>query len=81
MAETTSASQSLAAEDVAEELEAIASELRRDDGTVDIAVGNKSVSLNPRDTMDYDIEVDEHEPMLGDKRESITIELSWKTDE
>lgn len=81
MADTTSASQSLAAEEVAGQLEALASELRRDDGTVDVTVGNKSVSLNPGETMDYDITVDEHEPMLGDKRESIAIELSWKNGE
>ena len=81
MADTTDASQSLSTEEAADQLEALASELRREDGAADIAVGNKSVSLAPPETMDYDIEVTEHEPMLGDKRESIAIELGWKTDD
>lgn len=81
MADTTTASQSLTAEEVATKLEALASELRRDDEAVDVTVGNKSVSLAPGDPMNYDIEVAEREPMLGDKRESVTIELNWKTDE
>ena len=81
MADTTNASQSLSAADAAERLEALAGELRREDERADVAVGNKSVSLTPREPMEYGIEVTEREPMLGDKRESITIELNWKANE
>ena len=80
MAETTEASQSLAREEAADELEAIANELRGGED-ITVAVGNKSVALAPADTVDYDIEVSEREPMLGDKRESVTIDLHWKAEE
>ncbi|EMA38875.1 amphi-Trp domain-containing protein [Halococcus hamelinensis] len=81
MADTTTASESLSNEAVAERLEALASELRHEDGGIDVEVGNKSVSLAPSGSIDYDIEVAEREPMLGSKHESITIDLEWKTDE
>jgi amphi-Trp domain-containing protein len=81
MADTTSGSQSLSREEVAGELESLANELRQGGEEVDVNVANKSVSLNPPDTFDYDIEVNEREPMLGDKRESISIDLSWQTEE
>ncbi|EMA45091.1 amphi-Trp domain-containing protein [Halococcus saccharolyticus] len=81
MADTTSASQTLSREDIAAELESLANELRNTESEVDVAVGNKSVTLSPDETVDYDIEVSEREPMIGDKRESISIEVSWKADE
>lgn len=81
MADSTNASQSLSREECADELEALASELRRGEGEIDVTVGNKSVSLAPQETLDYDIEVREREPMLGDKRESISIDLNWKSGE
>ena len=81
MADTTSASEELSREGVAAELESIASDLGEGDSEIDVTVGNKSVTLDPEETIEYDIEVSEHEPMLGDKRESISIELDWQTDE
>lgn len=78
MADSTSGSQSLSREEAAEELEAIADELRREEGEINVNVGNKSVSLNPRQTLDYEIEVRERSPMLRGKRESISIDLKWK---
>ena len=80
MADTTEASQSLSREEAADELEAVANELRGGED-ITVAVGNKSVALTPRDTVDYDIEVSEREPMLGDKRESVSIDLHWKAEE
>lgn len=80
MADSTEASQSLSREEAADELESLANELRGDDD-ISVAVGNKSVALTPRNTVDYDIEVSEREPMLGDKRESISIDLHWKAEE
>lgn len=79
MADSTSGSQTVAREEAAEKLEAIASELRREEGDITVSVGNKSVSLSPRDTLDYDIKVSERSPMLRGKRESISIDLKWKT--
>ena len=81
MADTTTASESLSNEEAAAKLEALASELRNEDGGIDVEVGNKSVALAPADSIDYDIEVAEREPMLGSKHESITIDLEWTTDE
>ena len=81
MADTTTASDTLSNEEAAAKLEAIANELRASDGAIDVEVGNKSVSLAPSGTVEYDIEVAEREPMLGSKHESITIDLEWTTDE
>lgn len=81
MADTTTASESLSNEAAAERLEALASELRQEDDGIQVEVGNKSVSLAPSGSIDYDIEVAEREPMLGSKHESVTIELEWTTDE
>ena len=81
MADTTTASDTLSNEEAAAKLEAIANELRGGDGSIDVEVGNKSVSLTPSETVEYDIEVAEREPMLGNKHESITIDLEWTTDE
>jgi amphi-Trp domain-containing protein len=80
MADTTEASLSISREEAAGELEALANELRGDTD-IDVSVGNKSVALTPRDTVEYDIEVSEREPMLGDKRESISIDMHWKAEE
>ncbi len=80
MADTTEASQTVSREEAAGELEALANELRGDTD-ITVAVGNKSVALAPCDSIDYDIEVSEREPMLGDKRESVSIDLHWKAEE
>lgn len=77
MADSTSASQNISREEAAAELETIASVLRGGEETIDIKINNKSVSLTPRETLDYDIEVRERSPMLRGKRESITIGLKW----
>ena len=78
MADSTSGSQRVSREEAAEMLEAIASELRRDDEEITVDVGNKSVSLSPRKKIDYEIEVRERSSMLRSKRESIGIDLKWK---
>ncbi|EMA50357.1 amphi-Trp domain-containing protein [Halococcus thailandensis] len=80
MVDTTEASQSLSRDEAAEALESLANELRGD-AEMTVLAGNKSVALTPRDTLDYEIEVSEREPMLGDKRESISIDLNWKAEE
>lgn len=80
MVDSTSGSQTVAREEAAEKLEAIASQLRSEAKEIDIDVGNKSVSLSPRKTLDYEIEVRERSPMLRGKRESISIDLKWKAE-
>lgn len=80
MADNTTESQSLSHDEVAEKLEALVHELRGEEEGIDIDVENKTISLDPPETVDYEVEVVEHEPMLGDKRESITIELNWQAD-
>jgi|AntDeeMetageno50_2_1112565.scaffolds.fasta_scaffold07940_1 amphi-Trp domain-containing protein len=81
MADETSESLTLSREDAAAKLEAIASELRRTEADIAVNVENKSISLTPAESVEYDIAVDEHSGMLRSKRESIRIDLQWAVDD
>lgn len=80
MSDKTSDEQELSRDDVADNLQALARELRGD-GPADIPVGNKNVVLTPAAAIDYDITVEERSPMLGGERETITVTLDWEAEE
>lgn len=81
MSDKTTASETLSKEETADRLQALASAIRGD-GPANVTVGNKVVTLSPSESLEYEITVDERSPMLGQRREEITIELEWgvKTD-
>lgn len=80
MADKTSSEQELSRDEAADQLQALAREIRGE-GPTDVAVGNKTVGLNPASVLDYDVTIEEREPMLGGEHETITVTLDWKVEE
>lgn len=52
-----------------------------EEGEIAVEVENKTVTLHPPTTVDYEISVKEREPMVGNKTETIALELRWTEDE
>ncbi len=77
MSEKTLHEEKIPREEAAERLEAIADQLRGDaDANVD--VGNKTVTLSPREQIAYEIGIRESSSMLRGNRQTVTIKLDWK---
>ncbi|MFP8890852.1 amphi-Trp domain-containing protein [Natrialbaceae archaeon A-CW2] len=76
MGDKTTASEQHSREETADLLQALASQLRGE-GTANVTVGNKVVTLTPSETVEYEITVEERSPMLGRRREEISISLEW----
>ena len=77
MAEKTLHEEKVALDEAADRLEAIAEQLRDGEGA-DIDVGNKTVTLSPRDEIAYEIGVRESTSVLRGSRETVSIKLDWK---
>ncbi|WP_433631286.1 amphi-Trp domain-containing protein [Halomicrococcus sp. NG-SE-24] len=58
-------------------MQALAHQLR-DGDNADVDVGNKTITLSPRDTIGYEIGIRESSSVLRGSRESVTIKLDWK---
>lgn len=80
MGETTTYGDDISRQEAAELLEELARELHGN-GTADVRVGNKHVTLQPREVLEYAIEVEERSPMLSSQRQEVTVTLEWKVDE
>lgn len=80
MGETTNTTEDVSRERAADLIQELARELRRN-GTADIRVGNKTLTLTPAPELEYQIEVEERSPMLGGPREQVTVTLEWEVDE
>lgn len=80
MAETTAHSDEVTCEEASELLQELAREVHTE-GTADVRVGNKVLTLSPPSAIEYGIEVEERSPMLGGDREAITVTLEWEVDE
>lgn len=78
MAQRTTADERLPRPELAAYLAALAEEFDRGDEEIRVDVGNKTVSLNPPEEVDFSIDVVERSSMLRGSRETIDIELSWK---
>ncbi|ADJ15990.1 amphi-Trp domain-containing protein [Halalkalicoccus jeotgali] len=76
MSDKTSYEEDLSRDEVADNLQALAREIRGE-GPSDISVGNKTVELNPASVLEYDITTEERSPMLGGERQTITVTLDW----
>ena len=66
----------LSRDEVAENLEQLAQEVR--DGSGNIRVGNKTVELSPAEEVSYEIGVNERTSLLRSNRETVTVKLEWK---
>lgn len=51
------------------------------EGEIAVEVENKTVTLHPPTHVNYEVSVREREPMVGNKTETIALELSWTPEE
>ncbi|MEY7850587.1 amphi-Trp domain-containing protein [Natrarchaeobius sp. A-rgal3] len=78
MAQRTTADETLTREEVATYFEHLSEAFDENEETVRVRVGNKTVDLEPPDGVDLSVDVIERSTMFRGKRESVSIELSWK---
>ncbi|ELZ07665.1 MULTISPECIES: amphi-Trp domain-containing protein [Natrialba] len=78
MAQRTTTDESLSREELATYFEHLAAEFRSGDEQIDIEVGNKTVTLNPPETIDTSIDVVERSTMFRGNHETVRVELNWK---
>ncbi|ADB59380.1 hypothetical protein Htur_0482 [Haloterrigena turkmenica DSM 5511] len=79
MVQRTTADEKLPRSELAAYLATLAEEFDGDAEEINVGVGNKTVSLNPAAEVDVSIDVVERSSMLRGNRETIEIELSWKS--
>ncbi|WP_433631907.1 amphi-Trp domain-containing protein [Halomicrococcus sp. NG-SE-24] len=77
MAEKTLHEERIARDEAADRLEAIADQLRGSE-QADIDVGNKTVTLSPREEIAYEVGVRESSSVLRGSRETVSLKLDWK---
>ena len=78
MAEQTSAEERLDREELGSTLHRLAEQFEGGAEEIDVEVGNKHVTLSPRETVNYEIEVTERTSRLRKNRQAIDLELRWK---
>lgn len=78
MAERTSATENLPRDELAAYLRGLADEFERDGETVDVDVGNKTITLEPPEEIDTSVDVVEQSSRFRGRRETVRLELSWK---
>ena len=79
MVQRTTADEKLPRSELAAFLARLSEEFDGDAEAINVDVGNKTVSLNPSEEVDFSIDVVERSSMLRGSRETIEIELSWKS--
>ncbi|NGM67519.1 amphi-Trp domain-containing protein [Natronolimnobius sp. AArcel1] len=80
MAETTANTDDLSRDEAADLLQGLAHELRGT-GDANIRIGNKTLTLQPSSTVEYEIEAEERSPMLGGNREAVSVTVSWELED
>lgn len=79
MVQRTTADQKLPRSELAAYLATLSEQFDGDAEEINVGVGNKTVSLNPPEEVDLSVDVIERSSMLRGSRETIEIELSWKS--
>ncbi|PSP96791.1 amphi-Trp domain-containing protein [Halobacteriales archaeon QS_5_70_17] len=78
MADTTQFSEEMSREEVASALHEIAEEFAKGSGeSVTLRLGNKRVTVQPGDSINYDISVTERSSMLRKDRQTLDLNLRW----
>lgn len=77
MSQETSQMMELDRDAAADRLNDIASALRSG-GTIDVDVGNKTITLDPPEQVNYRIDVVEKKTRFRGSRETVRIEMDWK---
>lgn len=80
MADQTSYEDELPRNEAATRLQALARQLEGE-GPAKVEVGNKTVTLAPASTVEYEVQIRERSPMLGGRREEIELTIEWAVDE
>jgi len=78
MAQRTTTDETISRQELSEYFEHLAAAFAEDEPDVQVTVGNKTVSLNPPETVDLSVDVIERSTLLRGNREEIEIELAWK---
>ena len=79
MVQRTTADQKLPRSELAAYLSRLAQEFDGEAEEIDVDVGNKTIGLRPSNEVDFSVDVIERSSMLRGSRETIEIELSWKS--
>ena len=77
MVDKTLSAEELTRDEAAERLRKLADELEGD-GPASIRTGNKTVDLNPSQSIAYELGVRERSSILRGSRETITLKMDWK---
>lgn len=51
-----------------------------DDGRVTFMVGNDSATINPPETIMFEVEVESDSPILGGEEQEVEFELTWQAE-
>lgn len=78
MADSTEHKSKMTREEFADYLRGLADEFEKE-GEMDIMVGNKSIKLYPPSNVESEIEVTERSSMLRGDKESIELDVTWKS--
>ncbi|MFC4544068.1 amphi-Trp domain-containing protein [Halosolutus amylolyticus] len=78
MAERTTADETMTRSELAAYLASLGDEFEGGGDEINVTVGNKTVDLNPPESVSVSVDVVERSSMLRGNRETITIELNWK---
>lgn len=79
MSSRTTADERLPREEVESYLANLAAEFGSEADAIEVTVGNKTVELEPSDAVDLSVDVVERSSKLRGNRETIELELTWKT--
>lgn len=78
MAESTQFSEEMSREEVASALHEIAEQFAKGSGeSATLKLGNKRVTVQPDDSINYDISVTERSSMLRKDRQELDLNLRW----
>jgi amphi-Trp domain-containing protein len=80
MAERTTRDDVMSRAELASYLADLAEEFDSEDEDIEVALGNKTVSLSPPADVNVSTDVVERSSRLRGSRETVKIELSWKPD-
>lgn len=81
MAQHTTSDDAMAREELASYLADLATEFQDGGDGIAVGVGNKTVTLDPPESVDVSISVLERSPVLRGQHETIDLEISWKPDQ
>ena len=78
MAQRTTADETISRAELAEYFAHLSEAFAEGDDEVRVKVGNKTVELNPPESVDLSVDVIERSTLFRGNREEVEIELAWK---